>query len=69
MEGRSDGVNPLEDGVTPGTDDKTPPVHGIGLRVTNIEGNNLKPRRGGVYTQPTIYRSLMECMKFLNLWS
>ncbi|MFS7929522.1 hypothetical protein Hanom_Chr04g00333471 [Helianthus anomalus] len=45
MEGRSDGVNPLE-GVTSGTEEKTPPVRGIGLRVTNIEGNNLKPRRG-----------------------
>ncbi|MFS7929503.1 hypothetical protein Hanom_Chr04g00333271 [Helianthus anomalus] len=46
MEGKSDGVNPLEDGFTPGTDDKTPPVRGIGLRVTNIVGNNLKPRLG-----------------------
>ncbi|MFS8019854.1 hypothetical protein Hanom_Chr15g01408561 [Helianthus anomalus] len=42
MEGNSDGVNQVEEGSTPGTE----PVRGIGLQVTNIEGNNLKPRRG-----------------------
>ncbi|XP_021975506.1 uncharacterized protein LOC110870633 [Helianthus annuus] len=46
MEGRSHGHKPLEEGFTPGTEDKTPPIRGIGLRVTNIEGNNLFPRRG-----------------------
>ncbi|MFS7977988.1 hypothetical protein Hanom_Chr10g00910411 [Helianthus anomalus] len=46
MDGRSHGHKPLEEGVTPGTKDKSPPVHGIGLRVMNIEGNNLFPRRG-----------------------
>ncbi|MFS7919611.1 hypothetical protein Hanom_Chr03g00214681 [Helianthus anomalus] len=46
MEGRSDGNLSLKEGVTPGTEEKSPPVRGIGLRVTNIEGNNLFPRRG-----------------------
>ncbi|MFS7936468.1 hypothetical protein Hanom_Chr05g00415931 [Helianthus anomalus] len=36
----------MEEGVTPGTEEKTPPVRGIGLRVTNIEDNNLIPRWG-----------------------
>ncbi|XP_021994822.1 uncharacterized protein LOC110891434 [Helianthus annuus] len=44
MEGRSDGT--MEDGIPPGSEEKSPPVCGIGLRVTNIEGNNLFPRRG-----------------------
>ncbi|XP_021996030.1 uncharacterized protein LOC110893223 [Helianthus annuus] len=46
MEGSNHGHKPLEESVTPGTEDKSPPVRGIGLRVTNIEGNNLFPRRG-----------------------
>ncbi|XP_021991394.1 uncharacterized protein LOC110888163 [Helianthus annuus] len=45
MEGKSDGVKPLDPG-TPGNDDNTPPVRGIGLRITNIEGNPMLPRRG-----------------------
>ncbi|XP_022014987.1 uncharacterized protein LOC110914505 [Helianthus annuus] len=37
MEGSNHGHKPLEESVTPGTEDKSPPVRGIGLRVTNIE--------------------------------
>ncbi|XP_022024344.1 uncharacterized protein LOC110924660 [Helianthus annuus] len=45
MEGESGGVKPL-DQRSPGNDDNTPLVRGIGLRVTNIEGNPMMPRRG-----------------------
>ncbi|MFS8034749.1 hypothetical protein Hanom_Chr17g01584861 [Helianthus anomalus] len=52
MEEKSDGVSPL-DHRSPGNEDNTPPVRGIGLRVTNIEGNPLLPRRG-LYTTSNV---------------
>uniref|UniRef100_A0A251VPE0 RNA-directed DNA polymerase n=1 Tax=Helianthus annuus TaxID=4232 RepID=A0A251VPE0_HELAN len=64
MEGRSDGNGMTEDGGTPGTE----PVRGIGLRVTNIEGNNLFPRRG-IYSSNnhSVIDGLLEISKPVEL--
>ncbi|MFS8019352.1 hypothetical protein Hanom_Chr15g01402791 [Helianthus anomalus] len=70
MEGRSDGNHTMEDGATPGSEDKSPPVRGIGLRVTNIEGNNLFPRRGIYSTNNhSVIDGLLEISKPVELKS
>ncbi|XP_021994626.1 uncharacterized protein LOC110891242 [Helianthus annuus] len=68
MEGRSDGNGTMEGGGTPGTEDKTPPIRGIGLRVTNIEGNNMFPRRGIYSTNNhSVLDGLLEISKPVEL--
>ncbi|XP_022042079.1 uncharacterized protein LOC110944741 [Helianthus annuus] len=67
MEGNSDGTNPLDYG-TPGNDDNIPPMRGIGLRVTNIEGNPMMPRRGMFSTNnASVIDGLFEISKPVEL--
>ncbi|KAL9993787.1 putative transcription factor interactor and regulator CCHC(Zn) family [Helianthus debilis subsp. tardiflorus] len=67
MAGESGGVKPLNQ-QSPGIDDHTPPVRGIGLRVTNIEGNPMMPRRGMFSTSNvSVIDGLFEISKPVDL--
>ncbi|XP_021985901.1 uncharacterized protein LOC110882124 [Helianthus annuus] len=67
MEAKSDGVN-LVNHRSPGNEDNTPPVRGIGLRVTNIEGNPMLPRRGMYSTSNvSVIDGLLEISKPVEL--